>query len=155
MERISLQDRYAPNSVCFGCGPKNPRGLRVKSFPDGDSVVAEWRPEPHHLAFSNFASGGILSVLMDCHGNWTAAYTLMREKGNGVLPATVTAEYTMKFLCPTPMDSPWRFVTRAVKTEGSRVLVEGRVEAGGHNTATMSGVFVAVKEGHPAYHRWE
>jgi hypothetical protein len=32
--------------------------------------------------------------------------------------------------------------------------VEATVEAGGKTTATCRGVFVAVKEGHPAFHRW-
>ena len=31
----SLQDRYAPNNACFGCGPANDKGLRIKSRPDG------------------------------------------------------------------------------------------------------------------------
>jgi hypothetical protein len=28
------------------------------------------------------------------------------------------------------------------------------VESGGKTTATCRGVFVAVREGHPAFHRW-
>jgi hypothetical protein len=27
----SLQDRYAPRNQCFGCGPLNAQGLRIKS----------------------------------------------------------------------------------------------------------------------------
>ena len=29
---ISVQDKYAPNSICFGCGPANKKGLQIKSF---------------------------------------------------------------------------------------------------------------------------
>ena len=32
--------------------------------------------------------------------------------------------------------------------------VEGEILAGGVVTVRGSGTFVAVKEGHPAYHRW-
>ncbi len=151
----SLQDKYAPNSICFGCGPKNPKGLHIKSFPQGESLVAEWTPEPHHAAFSDFASGGIMSVLLDCHGNWTAAYSLMRLRGLDSLPGTVTAEYTVKFLRPTPIDKAWHFKAWSTRIDGDKVFVEGEVEAGGLKTATMSGLFVAVREGHPAYHRWQ
>ncbi|MGP8126046.1 MAG: PaaI family thioesterase [Nitrososphaerales archaeon] len=151
----SLQDKYAPNSICFGCGPKNPKGLHIKSFPQGESLVAEWTPEPHHAAFSDFASGGIMSVLLDCHGNWTAAYSLMRSRGLDSLPGTVTAEYTVRFLRPTPIDKAWHLKAWPTRIDGDRVFVEGEVEAGGLKTATMSGLFVAVKEGHPAYHRWQ
>jgi hypothetical protein len=35
-----------------------------------------------------------------------------------------------------------------------RANVELSLEANGKTCATGSGLFVAVKEGHPAYHRW-
>ncbi len=150
-----LQDIYSPNSICFGCGPKNPEGLKVQSFPSGDSLIAEWSPRPHHAAFSNFASGGIISVLLDCHGNWTATYSLMKARGQKSPPGTVTSEYTVKFLRPTPLNEKWHLEAHPTKIEGDRVWVEGHITVGGRKTATMSGVFVAVKEGHPAFHRWE
>lgn len=151
----SLQDTFAPNSVCFGCGPKNPKGLHIKSRPEGDSLVADWRPRAHHAAFSNFASGGIISVLLDCHGNWSAAYALMKARRLARPPGTVTSEYTVKFLKPTPLDRTWHLTARASGISGDKVSVEARLEVDGEATATMRGVFVAVKEGHPAFHRWQ
>ncbi len=151
----SLQDEFAPNSICFGCGPKNEKGLRIKSIPEGERLVADWYPEPQHAAFSDFASGGIVSVLLDCHGNWTAAYTLMRTRALPKPPGTVTAEYTVRFLRPTPMKTNWRITCWPVGVDGDKVSVAGKVEADGKERATMSGTFVAVKEGHPAFHRWE
>jgi hypothetical protein len=41
-----------------------------------------------------------------------------------------------------------------VETAEDRVAVEATLEGGGKVTATCKGTFVAVKEGHPAYHRW-
>jgi hypothetical protein len=35
-----------------------------------------------------------------------------------------------------------------------RATVEATLEAGGKLTASCRGLFVAVREGHPAYHRW-
>ena len=67
---MSLQDRYAPDTTCFGCGPANSKGLRIKSRVDGDEVVLDWTPEPHHEAFPGFVNGGIIGVLFDCHCNW-------------------------------------------------------------------------------------
>ena len=40
-DESSPQDRYAPATTCFGCGPVNAEGLRIKSFVCGDEVVAE------------------------------------------------------------------------------------------------------------------
>ncbi len=150
----NLQDTYAPNGVCFGCGPKNSHGLKLKSVPFGDAVIAEWKPKPHHVAFGNFGSGGIISVLMDCHGNWAAAYALMNARHLRSPPGTVTSEYTVKFLRPSPIDAQWHLSAWATKLEGDRVNVSGELKVGGSVTATMTGVFVAVKESHPAFYRW-
>jgi len=152
---LSLQDRYAPNSRCFGCGPKNEMGLRIKSFPEEQNVVATFVAEPHHASFGGFVSGGIISTLLDCHGNWTALYTLMRERNIDVPPSTVTAKLLISFLRPTPIRKPLQVRARAVNVEGDRVEVEGEIEADGVTTVRMTGTYLAVKEGHPAFHRWE
>jgi hypothetical protein len=46
MPEQSLQEKYAPGNACFGCGPANPDGLHIRSFPEGDQVVAEWKRKP-------------------------------------------------------------------------------------------------------------
>ena len=150
----SLQERYAPNGVCFGCGLKNKDGLQLKSVPFGDSVIADWTPEKKHVAFGNFGSGGIISVLMDCHGNWAATYALMKARGFSTAPGTVTAEYTVKFLKPSPIDRKWQLAAWATRIDGDRVSVAGELKVAGVTTATMNGTFVAAKEGHPAFYRW-
>ena len=150
----SLQDRYAPNGTCFGCGPRNELGLRVKSVVDGDRVVATWRASKHHEAFAGALSGGIAGTLLDCHSNWTAAYHLMKRSGAATPPCTVTAEYAVKLLRPTPTDGPIEIVARPVEVAADRAVVEAELIAGGNVCATSRGTFVAVKPGHPAYHRW-
>lgn len=150
----SLQDTYAPNGRCFGCGPANEKGLRIKSFVRGDEVVAEWTPEPHHLAFDGVLNGGICGALLDCHSNWTAAHHLMKRRGAGVPPCTVTAEFAVKLRRPTPMDRPLTLRARVVESTDDRAVVEASLEADGKVTATCTGTFVAVGEGHPAFHRW-
>jgi len=155
MEQQSLQDRYAPQGVCFGCGPANEKGLRIKSFVEGETVVAEWRPQPHHAAFEGMLNGGIIGTLLDCHCNWTAAWALMKHRGDDHPPCTVTAEYRVKLLRPTPTDGPVRLVARVRELKEDRATIEGELFAHtGKLTATCLGTFVAVKEGHPAYHRW-
>jgi len=154
MSDLSLQEQFAPESVCFGCGPANPRGLHIRSFPEGDEVVAEWRPERHHEAFPGALNGGIIGTLMDCHCNWAAAWHLMRRAGADRPPCTVTAEYAIRLLRPTPTAAPVRLVARVVESDDRRATVEGRLLAIGEACATCRGVFVAVKPGHPAYHRW-
>ena len=99
-------------------------------------------------------NGGIVGTLLDCHSNWTAAYHLMQRQGLAEPPCTVTAEYAVKLKRPTSSQGPVLLRARVVESSDDRATVEATLEAGGKVTATCRGVFVAVKEGHPAYHRW-
>jgi len=153
-DRPCVQEHYAPGNHCFGCGPANPKGLRVRSFEDGEGLRAEWTPEPHHEAFDGAVSGGILGTLLDCHSNWTAAVHLMKAGGHDRPPCTVTAEFHVRLLRVTPSDRPLALRARVVESGPDRATVEATVESAGKATATCRGVFVAVREGHPAFHRW-
>jgi len=150
----SLQRTYAPNNACFGCGPANAKGLRLESYPEGDECVCVWTPEKHHEAFEGMLNGGICGALLDCHSNWTAAWHLMQKRGDEVPPCTVTAEFHVKLRMPTPTSGPLTVRARVVESTDKKAVVEATLEAGGEVTSTCRGVFVAVGEGHPAYHRW-
>jgi acyl-coenzyme A thioesterase PaaI-like protein len=154
MQEKSLQELYAPTMACFGCGPANEQGLRIRSFVSGNEVVAEWQPRKYHEAFDGMLSGGIIGALLDCHCNWTAAYHLMKQAGADNPPCTVTAEYAIKLLHPTPTDKPVRLIARVVESTDHRAIVEGELIAHDRVSATCRGTFAAVKPGHPAYHRW-
>ena len=153
----SLQELYAPHNECFGCGVANPKGLRIRSFPDpggGEGLVCSWSPEPHHQAFPGVLNGGIVGTLLDCHGNWTACWHLMRRGGLDRPPCTVTADFHVRMRHPTPMDGPLTLRSRVAEAEGRRVRVALELLAGDRVTATCEGTFVAVGPTHPAYHRW-
>ncbi len=150
----SLQETYAPASACFGCGPANQRGLRIRSFVEGDEFVCEWKPEPHHAAFTGVVNGGICGTLLDCHSNWSAAVHLMRARYLDAVPCTVTADYALKLKKPTPLDATLYLLARVVESSGDRVIVEATISVAGKVTVTCRGTFVAVREGHPAFHRW-
>jgi acyl-coenzyme A thioesterase PaaI-like protein len=154
MDGPSLQERYAPGNACFGCGPANPQGLHVRSFIDGDECVAEWTPQRLHEAFPGILNGGIIGTLLDCHANWAAAWHLMKKSGAETPPCTVTADYAVKLLRPTPSTAPVKLRARVVESTGDRAVVEATLESGGKVCDTCRGTFVAVKPGHPAYHRW-
>ena len=73
----SVQDLHAPNSICFGCGPANSEGLRIRSFRSENGLEMKFDPSLEHQAFPGMINGGIIGTLMDCHGNWTAAIALI------------------------------------------------------------------------------
>lgn len=150
----SLQERFAPLSACFGCGPANPQGLLLRSFVRDETVVATWQPGTRHQAFPGMLNGGIIGTLLDCHGNWTAAWHLMNFNGLARPLCTVTAEYAIKLLRPTPLDAPVELVARIVESSADRATVEAGLFSAGKPRATCRGTFVAVRPGHPAYHQW-
>jgi acyl-coenzyme A thioesterase PaaI-like protein len=152
----ALQDQYSPKGSCFGCGPANAKGLRIKSIPsgDGETVTARFKPEPHHEAFPGVMNGGIIGALLDCHSNWTAAYALMKRAKADAPPCTVTADFHVKLTRPTPMSGEVELSAKPVEVQDDRATIEATLTAGGKVCATCRGTFVAVKPGHPAYHRW-
>jgi acyl-coenzyme A thioesterase PaaI-like protein len=150
----SVQERFAPAAICFGCGPANEQGLRIRSFEDGDALVASWQAQKHHQAFPGVLNGGIIGALLDCHLNWTAVMYLMKQRGLTAAPPTVTADYAIALKRPCPVDKPVQLRARVVEANGPKVIVEGTLEADGKVRATCRGTFVAVEPGHPGYHRW-
>ena len=153
-EKLSLQDQFAPNLVCFGCGPANEKGLQIKSFVKGDRVVADFETAAHHQAYQGMINGGIIGALLDCHMNWTACWHLMEKAEAESPPCTVTAEYRVVFQAPTPSDKPLRLEAWVVESSQRKAVIEATIGTASDVTAKGYGTFVAVKPGHPAYHRW-
>ena len=154
MEKLSLQEKYAPKGICFGCGCANKRGLQIKSFVENDEIVANWTSESHHEAFPGVLNGGIIGSLLDCHSNWAAAYHIMKSENLDITPCTVTAEYTVKLKRPTPSDSSLYISANLSKIDGNKAWIDAKLLADDKICATCTGLFVSVGEDHPAYHRW-
>lgn len=154
MSPLSLQQRYASKSICYGCGPANPQGFQIQSIVSGDKVIAHWQAKPYHHAFPNVLNGGVIGTLLDCHCNWAAAWYLMQAQGLDEPPCTVTAEYCIKLRRPTPMNTPITLVATLDHLEGNKAFIHGELIANHKICDTCEGIFIAVNQGHPAYHRW-
>ena len=150
----SVRREYAPSSICFGCGPANQHGLQIDSYRIENGLILHYTPEQHHQAFPGMINGGIIGTLLDCHGNWTAAIALMDSNDLSEPPCTVTASYSVKLRRPTPLDTELVVKSQIESLEDDRAEISLTLEADGMICATGKGLFVAVKEGHPAYHRW-
>ncbi|MCM0606394.1 MAG: PaaI family thioesterase [Xanthomonadaceae bacterium] len=152
-----IQEKYAPNSACFGCGPANKKGLHVRSFElvgaEPTTLIATFKSEPHHEAFPGVLNGGIIGALLDCHSNWTAAFHLMKVSGADAPPCTVTADFHIVLKRPTPTNGEMELKAWVKSSSADRALIEATLTASGKVCATCMGTFVAVTEGHPAFHR--
>jgi acyl-coenzyme A thioesterase PaaI-like protein len=148
---VPFQDAHDPASTCFGCGPANEHGFRLKSrwAPDRSAVVATYAVEPFHTAgFANTTQGGVIATLLDCHLCWAAigwAYAAEgRDVGDGDRITYVTAELTLRYLHPTPMVGPLQLRSWVDGEVGRKVHAVGEIGDGATVTAVAEGVFVRV-----------
>ena len=154
MSNKAVQEEYAPNSICFGCGPANKEGLQIKSYRVDEGLEIEFESKERHQAFPGVVNGGLIGTLLDCHGNWTAAIAIMDKNKLEAPLCTVTAQYEVKLKRPTPFGHTLTLKSRILALQNDRAEVIIELKANGKTCATGRGLFVAVKEGHPAYHRW-
>lgn len=104
-EEKCVQEAYTPNSVCFGCGHSNPDGLRLRSFRIKNGLEGRCSIPAKFCAFPGIINGGIVSSVLDCHGNWTAAIALMDRSVLPKPPLTLTASMFVNYKEPTPPDT--------------------------------------------------
>ena len=140
----SLQDLYFPELPCFGCGPANPDGLRLKSYPDGDEVVAEFTPWPAHDNGLGYLNGGIIATVLDCH---SAAVVTHEAFGRGWPPLPgaalpyVTAGLDVRYLRPAPLDAGVRLVGTVLEASEAEITSEVRLEWDGKPRATATALW--------------
>lgn len=79
---------------------------------------------------------------------------LMDRNGLDAPPCTVTAEFSVQLLRPTPSDRELTLRARVVESSDRKAVVEATLEVDGEVCDRCRGTFVSVKPGHPAYHRW-
>lgn len=154
MKEKAVQDEYAPHSICFGCGPANKEGFQIKSYRINNGLEMEFESEDKHQAFPGVINGGVIGTLLDCHGNWTAAIAIMEKNKLDTPLCTVTAQYEVKLKRPTPLGHTLKLKSKILAIQEDRAEVIIELKADDKTCATGRGLFVAVKEGHPAYHRW-
>jgi acyl-coenzyme A thioesterase PaaI-like protein len=117
----SIQQQLFPTMTCFGCGPGNPRGLQLRSYPRDDATVtATFTPWPEHDNGLGYLNGGIISTVLDCH---SAAAVMWLAHQRGWFPADgppipyVTAGLEVRYRRPSPLHGGVELL--AVVTEAS------------------------------------
>ena len=102
-----MQESYEPGGQSFGSGPKNSLGLGLRSFrpsreaPPG-TLESEFVAAEHLCGFPGVVCGGILGVLVESQGNWSAAMALMDSYQLSAPQLTVTRELQVGLLRPAP-----------------------------------------------------
>jgi acyl-coenzyme A thioesterase PaaI-like protein len=123
----SIQERLVPELTCFGCGPANAQGLRLRSYPGADGAAATFTPWPEHDNGLGYLNGGIISTLLDCHSA-AAVLDEADRRGWGPLPgaalAYVTAGLDVRYLRPAPLSEPVSLVAVVSEAGESAMTVD-------------------------------
>ncbi|MHA1984928.1 MAG: PaaI family thioesterase [Candidatus Hodarchaeales archaeon] len=130
-----VQDIHGSEGICFGCGPKNEKGLQIKSNWEGDEFVLRFNPKTEHQAFPGAVNGGIIGALFDCHANWCAATTLHKLNPEKDFPSTVTSKFEVKLKRPTPFGVELIVKAKPTEIEGNKVTIEAELIANKNTTA--------------------
>lgn len=141
-----------PDNSCFGCGPDNPHGLRIKSYwsdSASDEAVCEFHGAPHHNAGSaNILNGGIIATVMDCHSVITAIAQAYRDAGRefGGEPKIwyVTGSFELNYKAPASLGRPVTLRARVVDSTATKSVVTCELLSGDKVCTTSSMVAVRV-----------
>ena len=79
-------------NMCFGCGQKNPAGLKLKFTESDEYLHAIWLPSVNYQGYNNILHGGIIATLFDETGAWCVSVKIGT--------ASVTSEIKIKYLHP-------------------------------------------------------
>ncbi|WP_336360561.1 PaaI family thioesterase [Haladaptatus sp. ZSTT2] len=144
--QLAVQDSW-PELTCYGCGPANHHGFQLKSYEDGEALVATVHPDTQYNAgFAQVLYGGYIASVIDCHAMWTAMTAAYRAEGRplGSQPriVCVTGRLDVSYLRPTPI-GPIHLRGWVEGDVGPKMRV--RVELGPEGEVTATGSVLAVQ----------
>jgi len=103
--------------ICFGCGRRNPCGLKLRFRRDGDWLRAHFTPTGVHQGWPDIIHGGIITTVLD------------EAMGHAALAGGffdfLTASVQVDFRRPVHVDDAQTVSARIIKNEGRNIEVEG------------------------------
>ncbi len=105
--------------LCFGCGRRNPLGLRLKFSRDGRGVRTEFAPGEQYQGWPDIIHGGIITTMLD----EAMGHAVLMGGNFGFL----TASIQVNFKRPARVDDRLIITAEVVKNEGRTIEVEGKL----------------------------
>ena len=143
MSLSAIQDLYPDDLAhCFGCGRHNPHGHQLKSYIEGEDVVARFTPKDHDVSIPGFVYGGLLASLADCHAMATATAADLGSSAEPT-PRYVTASLRVDYLKPTRWGMELQIQGRVTEGSPRKKIVAVTISVAG--TITVRAEVVAVR----------
>jgi beta-phosphoglucomutase family hydrolase len=116
-----------PNNMCFGCGTKNPIGLKLNFQWDGEKAIAEFIPGENYQGWSGVVHGGIIANILDECAGWIMVHNNLFG---------VTAKLEVLYHNPAEVDVPLVITGSIVRNNGKRFEVRSHID-------TKEGILIA------------
>jgi acyl-coenzyme A thioesterase PaaI-like protein len=147
----AIQDQITGNH-CYGCGPDNPDGHRIKSYYDGEVSRCRYQPTPAQCAGpEQYVYGGLIASLVDCHSIGTSIAAYYQKEGRAIGEGDeiwcVTGRLTVNYLKPTPIDKPIELEAVVEDLGERKARVRCKVSSDGQQTAEGEVIAVRVPPG--------
>jgi len=130
MTEKAFQDYYPTDfGQCYGCGPFNDHGMKIKSYwaENEEESYCYFTPKPYHTAVPGVVYGGLIASVIDCHATATAAaagYKSEERKMDSEPPLRyVTASLHVNYLKPTPIDTKLKLTGKVKKIKGRKIII--------------------------------
>ncbi|MDA3940976.1 MAG: PaaI family thioesterase [Spirochaetia bacterium] len=116
-----MEDNIIRNDQnCFCCGLENDRGLKLKfTYPEETSAETSLTVPAYFTGWENLTHGGLISMLLD----ETMAHACIRSELMGV-----TAELTVRFKKPLPVDTEVFVKGKIIEMKGKIALTSGTIK---------------------------
>jgi uncharacterized protein (TIGR00369 family) len=125
-------------NLCFACGPDNSEGMHLKFTHDKkrNVIVCRFRMEKRFTGPPGHLHGGIIATILD-----DAMGKVIRLRK----VTAVTAQLTVDYLKPVPLNKPLRVESREIGVEGRRHINEAEILNSKREVlARGRGVFIAI-----------
>ncbi len=105
-------------SMCFGCSPRNPIGLKLVFEHDGDACRSYFTAGPEHQGWSGVIHGGLVATMLDeAMGQWLWENKIV----------TMTAEMIVRYSKPAPVGVKLTIEGNLVSQKGRLIEMAGRI----------------------------
>ena len=148
---VAIQDLYPEDFAhCYGCGRKNSEGHHLKSFVEGEEVVARFHSfAPSHRG-ARICIWRLLASLVDCHAMAAAAAAAElaagRTIGEDQLARYVTAALKVEYLKPTPLGPRLHIRGKVTERTEKKAVVALSVSVDGNVTVRAEAVAVRIPQ---------
>jgi uncharacterized protein (TIGR00369 family) len=105
---------------CFGCGPLNDEGLRMKFVQGPDGSVADFVVSNRYQSWSGMVHGGVMALMLDEAVGWAAWHA--GRPG-------VTGRLQVSYRRPLKLGEPVRVVGKVDRTRRTLVYASAYIES--------------------------